>query len=72
VASGRGCEWQGLTSAAIPALERDEKALIGQIEAYRADARFLHFVSNLERRLSIVRAQLARARDLKPAGADDE
>lgn len=62
IAVGRGCEWQGLTAAAVPALAHDEKTLLAQIELYGASPRFRHFVPNLERRLEIVRVQLARAR----------
>jgi hypothetical protein len=61
IAEGRGCEWQGLTVAAIPALVQDEKALTMQIEMYAENPSFRHFVRNLERRLEIVRRQLVRA-----------
>lgn len=72
IAAGRGCEWQGLTAAAIPALEHDEKTLLAQIELYAANPGFRHFVPNLERRLEIVRVQLARARAFADGGEAHE
>lgn len=68
ISAGTGCEWQGLTPAAVPALMHDEQTLLAQIETYATDGRFRHFVANLERRLSIVRLQLSRARELQTDG----
>ena len=65
ISQGRGCEWQGLTPHAVPALEHDERMLSEEIDLYAGDPRFAHFVSNLVERREIVRTQLAIARGLQ-------
>jgi hypothetical protein len=69
---GRGCEWQGLSPDAVPALEADAANLLLQIELYAADDRYRHFVGNLVEKLAIVRRQLDIARGLARSLEDVE
>lgn len=66
VREGLGCEWQGLTPAALPQLRHDEGVLLDQVARYQADPRFAHFVGNLFQRLLIVQRQIERAESLAP------